>query len=65
MDVDSFTPLVDFKFDSPTLEMEDAPTFGCLVACVNLSLKMIHKVRFITRIFFKFQMFKLLLLLLN
>ena len=51
MDVNSFTPLVDFKFDSPTLEMDDAPTFGCLLACVNLSLKMIHKVDFIYTLF--------------
>ncbi|XP_066919119.1 nucleoporin NUP188-like [Clytia hemisphaerica] len=43
MDIDSFTPLVDFKFNSPTLEMEDNPTFGSLLACVNIALKMIYK----------------------
>ena len=44
MDIDSFAPLVDFKFNSPTLEVEDNPTFGSLLACVNIALKMIYKV---------------------
>jgi len=44
MDIDSFTPLVDLKFSSPSLEIEDTPTFGTLLACVNISLKMVYKV---------------------
>ena len=59
MDIDSFVPLIDLKFNSPSLEIEDTPTFGTLLACVNISLKMVYKVNkniYITPKFF----FKLL-----
>jgi len=43
MDIDSFVPLVDLNFSSPTLDMDIAPSFGTLVSALNMSLKILKK----------------------
>ncbi|XP_057314860.1 nucleoporin NUP188-like [Hydractinia symbiolongicarpus] len=43
MDIDSFSPLIDLSFQSPSLDAEPPPSFGTLVSCLSTCLKMIKR----------------------